>query len=103
MNLLYQLCRRITATRKIRGPFQVRFYRDYFNRRSAFVFIGEAATLEQAKALRKTNGDLVTDSRGNVVRSEQWLWNWERKDSKSLAKMAVRRADVRFSAEDCRD
>lgn len=72
MGMDYKLCRHI-VTRKVKAKYQVRFYHDYFQKNSDFTFIGEAATLEEAKAMRKVNGDLVTDERGNVIHDAEWL------------------------------
>lgn len=50
--------------------------------------LGCAKTLQEAAALRKVSGDLVT-LHGLVVDSEEWLFPWEKKDPNCYAKQAI--------------
>ncbi len=52
-------------------------------------------TLTAAAAKRGASGDLVVhQDTGLVVASEEWLWDWEKKDPNSYAHKAVTNAKL---------
>lgn len=47
-------------------------------------------TLSEAKAIRYASGDLVIETETNkIVCSEEWLFEWEKKDPNSFAKKMI--------------
>lgn len=66
-------------------------HRRNFNTKDDFVVIANnLETLEKAKEARVMSGDLVVDQyTGAVVKSESWLFDWEKNAVWSYAKSAI--------------
>ncbi len=48
-------------------------------------------SLKEAEEARKVSGDLVVHfGTGRVVNSQDWLWEWEKKDFKCYAQRAIK-------------
>lgn len=52
--------------------------------------IGKFDTLKEATNNRKAAGDVVVDHNGNIVQSDEWLYDWEKAKSICFAKQCQR-------------
>lgn len=64
-------------------------HRRYFNISWDYVLIGNADSKEEIAAIRKTSGDLVINSSGEIVTDPFWLFDWEKKDPNCYAQKAI--------------
>jgi hypothetical protein len=73
--------------------YSIHFRRDY-NTPKDYSLVGEPTygldTLERAKAARVVSGDLVVSWKtGEIIKSEEWLFDWEKEDPNCYAQRAI--------------
>jgi hypothetical protein len=73
--------------------FDIHHRRHFFSTTDRGVMAERLPTLEAAKNARFVSGDLVVYSGTNdIVPSEEWLWDWEKKSEHCYAKNAIKHA-----------
>lgn len=75
-------------------------HRRFFHSRRDFARIASGVpTLEEAKARRQVSGDLVVHADTyEVVKSDEWLWDWEKKEERpGYARKAIEDAVPRLA------
>lgn len=66
-------------------------FRRWHNTPRDFSRVGVATTLDEAREKRCMSGDLVVHADTHqVVKSPEWLWDWEKQDPDSYAQRAIR-------------
>lgn len=66
-------------------------FRRWFDTLDDYQLCGKADSLDEISALRKVSGDLVVYAgTTNVVTDPFWLFPWEKKDSESYARKAIK-------------
>lgn len=70
--------------------YAIHFRRNYDSRSDFSLLHKDIPTVALAKELRWSSGDLVVDQdTGEVVKSTEWLWDWEKQDPKCYAQRAI--------------
>jgi len=71
--------------------YEIHFRRNYGTINDRVVVKTGIRSLEEAKNLRFTSGDLVVHIGSHrIVRDPAWLWDWEKKDLNCYAQRAIR-------------
>ena len=72
--------------------YEVHFRRHMCNKHDKIVIKKDCSNLQEAKEARRVSGDLVVYADSHkVVENFAWLWDFELRDPKSWARLAIER------------